>query len=271
MIINYRENASTNETRTAQDLLDDKELFSSAEKKAFYTLTKEEIKYLKEDCFINRYIDHLRKGNRGEANGVNFPILVVKGTKLQLERFKMVFLLSLVDFKGIKVFHPVDFQLGRDSYQEAQDFTGVAIIKIPFGSSTTENFDQFRSDLITDVLTVRRENFNPTLVLTEQAIAGALNESFDLIKVITLDVTKLRGSYKGVSRVDTTVASRQREIRTCTPIVTNTAVSNNTQNAGEQKIYKSSYSNNKYKKKEKAKTVIELAEERKKAEMEQKG
>lgn len=208
----YRNNPSFEERRTPEELFNDPSIFTNSERKAVKSMTNDEIKYLRNECHICEYVAHLRKGDLGLANGSDFPILVAKGSKLQLERFKMIFLLSLIDFKGVRVFHPVDFQIGRDSYVEAQEYTGVAIIKIPYGSSTTENFDKFRSDLITDVLTVRRENFNPTIILTEQSIAGALNTSFDLIKVVELDPKKLRGSYDGsIVKVDTTIASRKRE------------------------------------------------------------
>lgn len=202
-------NPSLLEQRKPGDLLD---TFSKSEKKAFSLMTNEELNYLKQDCLIDKYIAHLRNGALNKAVGSDFPILVVKGNHLQLERFKMTFLLSLMDYQGIQVYHPVDFQLGKHTYDEAQDFTGVVIIKIPYGSSTTDGFDRFRSDLITDVLSVRRERFNPTIVLTEESIAGKLNQSFGLIKVIELDPKKLSGSYDGtIVQVDTTVASRVKE------------------------------------------------------------
>lgn len=241
----YRVNPSTLEQISPRDALEDPERFTDAERKAFGTMTRKEVEYLRDECFIADYIEHLRKGAVGKALGTDFPVLVVKGTKLQLERFKMVFLLSFLDYKGIEVYHPIDFALGKETWERAQVFEGVAIIKIPYGSSTTENFDQFRSDLISNVLTVRRENFNPTLVLSEQSIAGALNTSHELIKVVELDPKRLRGSYNGkVEKVDTTVASRankqpttfvQKEPIRQTPVVSSYNVNSERTSWGNKK------------------------------------
>lgn len=216
----YRENPSTKEAIKPIDLLKDPKRFNNAERKAFLSMKREEVTYLRDECFINKYVTHLRRGANGTSLGADFPVLVVKGTKLQLERFKMTFLLSLIDYKGIEILHPLDFALGKEAWERAQDFEGVVIIKIPYGSSTTENFDQFRSDLIANVLTVRREHFNPTLVLTEQSIAGMLNTSCELIRVVELDLKKLRGSYDGsVQKVDTSVASRANKPQQTTTFV----------------------------------------------------
>lgn len=237
----YRENPATKEQLSPMDLLRDPERFTNAERKAFLSMSGQEVIYLRDECFIEKYIEHLRKGASGKAIGTDFPILVVKGTKLQLERFKMVFLLSLIDYKGIKVYHPIDFALGNEALEEVQKFEGVAIIKIPFGSSTTENFDQFRSDLISNILTARRENFNPTLVLSEQSIAGSLNTTCGLIRVIELDSKKLRGSYTGlVEKVDTKIASRENKpVKTFTQPVQRTVTPVHTYNNEERTSWNS--------------------------------
>ena len=204
----YIDNPSLHEQRGPLDVL---RTFSETERKVAKSITKEEISYLLKECGIEDYIQHLRLGVEHKCVGSDFPILVIKGNKIQLEKYRLLFLLKFIDYQGIQVYHPVDFQLGRESYEEAQDFPGVIFIKIPYGSSTTEGFDEFRSDLITDVLTVRRENFNPTLVLMEETISGRLNSPSELIRYVRLDEDKLKGSLDGTKvKVDDRIGSRKK-------------------------------------------------------------
>lgn len=205
----YVDNPSLKERRTPQDLL---KTFNKSEQIAVTSMSKEEIRYLRKECGINDYVSHLHAGFMNKAIGSDYPILVIKGSKLQLERYRLMFLLVLLDYQGVQVYHPADFQLGRVAYEEAQDFPGVVFIKIPYGSSTTEGFDQFRSDLITDVLTIRRENFNPTIVLMEETISGRLGTPSELIKYVRLNPDRLSTSYDGtVVQVSEESSSRKKE------------------------------------------------------------
>ena len=187
----YVDNPSLKERRTPQDLL---KTFNKSEQIAVTSMSKEEIRYLRKECGINDYVAHLHAGFMNKAIGSDYPILVIKGSKLQLERYRLMFLLVLLDYQGVQVYHPVVF------------------IKIPYGSSTTEGFDQFRSDLITDVLTIRRENFNPTIVLMEETISGRLGTPSELIKYVRLNPDRLSTSYDGtVVQVSEESSSRKKE------------------------------------------------------------
>lgn len=236
----YVDNPSLKEKRTAQDLFN---TFSKSEQIAVTSMTNEERHYLRYDCYIDDYIKHLRAGASNKAMGSDYPILVAKGNKLQLARFKLMFLICLLDYQGLQVYHPADFQLGRISYEEAQDFPGVVIINIPYGSSTTEGFDQFRSDLITDVLTIRRENFNPTIVLMEETISGRLGTPSELIKYVRLDPDKLSGSYDG-TKVQISEVSSSRKKAESKPYYDNSI---HVFKKEEEKEYKSEYKREKFK------------------------
>ena len=204
----YKYNPACAEKRQPKDLL---ATFSTAEIKAFRTMTPDEVAYLVNECCIGDYVAHLRKGHENSAVGEDYPILVVKGTQLQLERFKMVFLLTLLDYQGYKYFYPSDFGLGEDALEEMRKYTGVAIVKVVKGASTTEGLDNFRTELISSVLAARRDYFNPTLILTEESISGKFNVTNELTKVVMLDATKLRTSYDGtVVQYNDTIASRAK-------------------------------------------------------------
>ena len=178
-------------------------------------MTSEEVAYLVNECCIGEYVAHLRKGHENSAVGEDYPILVVKGTQLQLERFKMVFLLTLLDYQGFKYFYPSDFGLGEEALEEMRKYTGVAIVKIVKGASTTEGLDNFRTELISSVLAARRDYFNPTLILTEESISGKFNVTNELTKVVMLDATKLRTSYDGkVVQFNDAIASRAKFVNT---------------------------------------------------------
>lgn len=208
----YKYNPACAEKRQPKDLL---ATFSTAEIKAFRTMTPDEVAYLVNECCIGDYVAHLRKGHENSAVGEDYPILVVKGTQLQLERFKMVFLLTLLDYQGYKYFYPSDFGLGEDALEEMRKYTGVAIVKVVKGASTTEGLDNFRTELISSVLAARRDYFNPTLILTEESISGKFNVTNELTKVVMLDATKLRTSYDGkVIQFNDTIASRAKFVNT---------------------------------------------------------
>jgi len=208
----YKYNPACAEKRQPKDLL---ATFSTAEIKAFRTMTPDEVAYLVNECCIGDYVAHLRKGHENSAVGEDYPILVVKGTQLQLERFKMVFLLTLLDYQGYKYFYPSDFGLGEDALEEMRKYTGVAIVKIVKGASTTEGLDNFRTELISSVLAARRDYFNPTIILTEESISGKFNVTNELTKVVMLDATKLRTSYDGkVIQFNDAIASRAKFVNT---------------------------------------------------------
>ena len=208
----YKYNPACAEKRQPKDLL---ATFSTAEIKAFRTMTPDEVAYLVNECCIGDYVAHLRKGHENSAVGEDYPILVVKGTQLQLERFKMVFLLTLLDYQGYKYFYPSDFGLGEDALEEMRKYTGVAIVKIVKGASTTEGLDNFRTELISSVLAARRDYFNPTIILTEESISGKFNVTNELTKVVMLDATKLRTSYDGkVIQFNDVIASRAKFVNT---------------------------------------------------------
>lgn len=208
----YKYNPACAEKRQPKDLL---ATFSTAEIKAFRTMTPDEVAYLVNECCIGDYVAHLRKGHENSAVGEDYPILVVKGTQLQLERFKMVFLLTLLDYQGYKYFYPSDFGLGEDALEEMRKYTGVAIVKVVKGASTTEGLDNFRTELISSVLAARRDYFNPTIILTEESISGKFNVTNELTKVVMLDATKLRTSYDGkVIQFNDTIASRAKFVNT---------------------------------------------------------
>ena len=208
----YKYNPACAEKRQPRDLL---ATFSTAEIKAFRTMTSEEVAYLVNECCISEYVAHLRKGHENSAVGEDYPILVVKGTQLQLERFKMAFLLTLLDYQGFKYFYPSDFGLGEEALEEMRKYTGVAIVKIVKGASTTEGLDNFRTELISSVLAARRDYFNPTLILTEESISGKFNVTNELTKVVMLDATKLRTSYDGkVVQFNDAIASRAKFVNT---------------------------------------------------------
>ena len=208
----YKYNPACAEKRQPKDLL---ATFSTAEIKAFRTMTPDEVAYLVNECCIGDYVAHLRKGHENSAVGEDYPILVVKGTQLQLERFKMVFLLTLLDYQGYKYFYPSDFGLGEDALEEMRKYTGVAIVKIVKGASTTEGLDNFRTELISSVLAARRDYFNPTIILTEESISGKFNVTNELTKVVMLDATKLRTSYDGtLIQFNDAIASRAKFVNT---------------------------------------------------------
>ena len=208
----YKYNPACAEKRQPKDLL---ATFSTAEIKAFRTMTPDEVAYLVNECCIGDYVAHLRKGHENSAVGEDYPILVVKGTQLQLERFKMVFLLTLLDYQGYKYFYPSDFGLGEDALEEMRKYTGVAIVKVVKGASTTEGLDNFRTELISSVLAARRDYFNPTIILTEESISGKFNVTNELTKVVMLDATKLRTSYDGkVIQFNDAIASRAKFVNT---------------------------------------------------------
>lgn len=208
----YKYNPACAEKRQPKDLL---ATFSTAEIKAFRTMTPDEVAYLVNECCIGDYVAHLRKGHENSAVGEDYPILVVKGTQLQLERFKMVFLLTLLDYQGYKYFYPSDFGLGEDALEEMRKYTGVAIVKVVKGASTTEGLDNFRTELISSVLAARRDYFNPTIILTEESISGKFNVTNELTKVVMLDATKLRTSYDGtVVQYNDAIASRAKFVNT---------------------------------------------------------
>ena len=245
----YKYNPACAEKRQPKDLL---ATFSTAEIKAFRTMTSEEVAYLVDECCIGEYVAHLRKGHENSAVGEDYPILVVKGTQLQLERFKMAFLLTLLDYQGYKYFYPSDFGLGEDALEEMRKYTGVAIVKIVKGASTTEGLDNFRTELISSVLAARRDYFNPTLILTEESISGKFNVTNELTKVVMLDATKLRTSYDGkVIQFNDTIASRTKFVNdksndyhapkqeTSAEDTKSTASTNNYQNS-----YRNNYNNN---------------------------
>ena len=117
----YLENQACKDSlRTPADIL---QTLTIAERKAFYLMSAEEVKYLKEECDIQNYVEHLRRGKLQKALGEEFPILVVKGTSLQLERFKIVFLLSLIDYQGVNYYYPSDFSLGDESFFSLASFS----------------------------------------------------------------------------------------------------------------------------------------------------
>lgn len=188
-------NPALKEQRSPKDVL---ETLTFSEKKAFHTMTDDEISYVRDECEIYNYIRYLRRGANKKAMGSDFPILVIQGTPLQLERYKVVFLISMIDYQGIKDYYPNDFALGLEALEEIKNFTGLALIRVRRGSATSEGLDTHRSELIASALMNRRDYFNPTLVLAEEVIAGKLNISDGVnIKVIKLDPTRLRGSYEG--------------------------------------------------------------------------
>jgi len=189
----YRFNPACAEQRTPKDVL--KEL-PFADRKAFSLMTEDEINYLVKDCYIDKYVKYLRAGRKGLATGEDFPILVVKGTPLQLDRFRIVLLLKLIDFQGVAKYYPADFTLGDEKIEELRKFPGVAIIKIPKGASTSEGLDAHRTELITSVLATRRDLFNPSIVLAEENISGKFSVSNSLLQIIKLDTNRLTGDYE---------------------------------------------------------------------------
>ena len=90
----YVDNPSLKERRTPQDLL---KTFNKSEQIAVTSMSKEEIRYLRKECGINDYVAHLHAGFMNKAIGSDYPILVIKGSKLQLERYRLMFLLVLLD------------------------------------------------------------------------------------------------------------------------------------------------------------------------------
>lgn len=252
----YNDNPAIAERRSLEDILT---MFTSSEIRALKTMTPEEIEYLRTECDIDDYVNYLRRGKDNKALGSDFTIPIVKGTPLQLERFKMVFLLTLADFQGWKYYYPSQFSLGEEVLEEIRTYTGVAVIKIVKGASTTEGLDIFRTELILSSVAARRDYFNPTIILTEESIAGKLNVSNELTKVIVLDPKKLRGSYDGkavysdvqVSRVKAPAPVYKAPEKTYTP-----SKSSNT----------SSYQQKTYGKKPKKLSVNDMMKQRKEEE-----
>lgn len=206
----YRFNPSCAEQRTPRDVL---RTLPKADRKAFKTMTYSEVAYLTIECGINDYIKYLRKGKEGLVASEEFPVLIIKGTPLQLDRFRVTFLISLIDYQGTRVFYPAQFSLGEEVLEDFRTFAGVAIVKIPKNASTSEGLDEHRTELIASLLPTRRDLFNPTIILAEESIAGKLNISNNLTKVIILDKNKLRGDYEDntTEYVDTT-ASRVKTV-----------------------------------------------------------
>lgn len=203
------DNPSLKEKRTPDDVF---QTFNEAEQKAYRSMHTSELLYLTKECLIQKYVTYLRRGRDNKAIGSDFPILVVQGTSLQLERYRLTFLLSLIDYQGTKDYYPNDFALGHEALEEIKNYTGVAFVRIRRGSATSEGLDIHRSELIKSALMNRRDYFNPTIVLAEEAIAGALNMGDGAtVKVIELDTKKLRGSYDGksVQEFKKTIASRK--------------------------------------------------------------
>jgi len=209
-----RINPAIQEQRTAKDVI---KSLPTPEREAFFSMTEDELKYLKEECEIDNYIDYLRRGKQNQAVGSEFPVLVVKGTDLQLMRFKVVFLASLIDYQGVEQYYPSQFSLGEEVLEEMRNFTGVAIVKIVKGASTTEGLDNFRSELILSTVAARRDFFNPTLILTEETISGKLNTSNELTKVIYLDADRLSASYDGSKVYSDVIVSRSKPVQAQQP------------------------------------------------------
>lgn len=189
--------------------------FSASEKKAFLTMSPDEIDYVMNDCYIKEYVEHINRCVKGESIGMDKPVPAVFGTPLQLERYKICLQLTLIDYMGIKYCYPQDFALdNREVLDELRYFSGILVIRVPKGSSSTDKNDKFKSELISGLVAIRRNSAFPTVILMEEKIAGKLcsvNEPNPVTKYIYFsDATKFSTSYdKAMPVVKDETASRQ--------------------------------------------------------------
>lgn len=238
----YRQNPAINEQRPITDIFN---TFTSSDRKAVKTMTPDEVEYLIKECYIEKYIEYLRNGKEGKANGGDFPVLIIKGTPLQLVRYKAIFLLTLRDYQGVKEYYPSQFELGAEVLEDMRKFTGVALIKVVEGASTTEGLDNFRTELIVSVIAARRDYFNPTIILTEENIGGKFNASNELTKVVVLDSHKLTASYDGEKIYNDVLVSRQKT--PVQPVQRANSSYGNTNSSPQQYNSKNGYSKGKQK------------------------
>lgn len=203
------QNPSLREQKTARQLL---ETFLPKDRTLVESMSKKEIEYLFNDCGISDYVDYLREGRLGQTRGSEFPILVIQGTPEQLEKYRLILLLSLIDYQGEKNYYPNDFALGLEALEEIKSYTGVAFVRVKKGSATSQGLDEHRSELILGALLNRRDYFNPTVVLAEEVIQGKLNMSDgDIVKVIRINQDKLKDEK---NTFEATIKSRIKPVGT---------------------------------------------------------
>ena len=219
---------------------------NESEKKAFRSMSEQEIEYLSTECYIQEYVDYLRNGQENKAVGSDFPILVIQGTQLQLERYKVVFLLTLTNYQGVQEYYPDDFSLEYSTVNDIKEYTGVALVRVKRGSATSYGLDIHRSELILGSLLKRRDLFNPTLILAEEVIEGKLNISDGItVRVVELDPNKLGTCYEGEPKVVFSKATKSRKKEPSTPVYINTTPAKNSNNNSNNYIQSGNNNNKK--------------------------
>ena len=167
-------------------------MFSSAQLRLLKEMSKEEIHYMLESCRINDYIGHLKSRELSSA----FPVLLVKGDAVQLEKYKLLLLLKNMDLsRTVKCYYPSDFDIksplitGEGGAEKIVDNPNIVFVCVKKGSSTTDGMDGWRAKLISTVIAQRRDTKLFTVVLFEEPV---VYEAFNngIYETVELDRTK---------------------------------------------------------------------------------